>query len=105
MVRRVALPADASDVAWTQRLRALGFTAAEITVIFSEVATADRWCRSGASQHLLQMMVELHTNSWVTVEGTAAVVACRAGTLVGTPLADIMFTLRFAACWCVFRSN
>ncbi len=49
----------------------------------------------GASVHVLQLLVEHHENTWMSVEGSDGVVACQAGALAGTPLADLVFAAAF----------
>ena len=95
VVRRVALPASASDAVWRCRLSAVGFSLEDIEAIFLDVSTAEAWAAAGASPHLLRLLVELHTHSWFSTEGLPAVVECASGALAGTPLADIVFIAAF----------
>ena len=56
----------------------------------------DSWIRSGGCAHLQSLVRELRTDTWASTEGLAGVIRFEAGTLAGTPTADLVFILAFA---------
>ena len=95
VVRRLAVPIPDSDEQWISRLRAAGFTESDIADIWADALTARDWVEAGGSPHLLAVLSNLSSSTWLSFESLKGVVQCMTGTLAGTSLADVMFSLAF----------
>ena len=63
VVRALAMPTDATDSAWKERLMTTGFTSEEVENVFSEVHGMNEWVAARGSRHVQALLKELHVGT------------------------------------------
>ena len=91
--RRIVLDCHASDKQWLRHLVSLGFAADQAQSIVTDACSLVFWNSSGASDHLVQLLGDMYTDSWFSTEGIDRVVRFDSGSMAGTTLADLVFAI------------
>jgi hypothetical protein len=106
MLRRTVLPSDGGDEAWLKSLQDSGFSSEDIESIVSYIKFMASWQLDSEGNHdpngcydqtLAKAMVkEWFKNTWLSQEGVDGVIVTHFGSLAGTPLADLLYSLAMA---------
>jgi len=106
MLRRTVLPSDGGDEAWFKSLHDSGFSREDVESIFAYVKFMASWQRDSEGnldttisydRTLAKAMVqEWFKNTWLSQEGIDGVIVTHFGSLAGTPLADLLYSLAMA---------
>ena len=91
--RRIVLCCEASDEQWVLLLVSLGFSDSEAKAVVSDACSLLLWQTTGASEHLLALLGEMYTDTWLSTEGLDGVVHFDSGSMAGTALADLVFAV------------
>ena len=96
--RAVVLPVPETEATLGRRLREAGLRDEEIAQTLADlqfyVDHGDKaWEKQGCSDHLRLAMAALMTNTWASFDGSDRVVRTSTGTMAGSPLSDLLFSL------------
>ena len=92
MARAVALPMPQYEADLVQTLVSMGFDRREVAAV-REIACEDTLGLKEDPQHLVALICSMHSATWMSIEGISDVVETRRGSLAGTSLGDIVFTM------------
>ena len=90
LMRSLVLDTVGGAEALLQRLKALGFDAADIAAIKLDI-TSTPWMTGQVTARQAQMLGTLHSFTWATVDGTEGILRAHRGTAAGLPLNDAIF--------------
>eukprot|EP00973_Karenia_brevis_P013866 1881058-Karenia_brevis.AAC.1 len=88
MIRALAIPYDAPDSVFLERLSQWGFKKEEVMQIFVELQDPDFFIQAYGSSHAVHIFKSVCDFAWVSLEGVPGVLRPRCGTLAGTSWAD-----------------
>ena len=66
---------------------------ADAVELFRSVSVSEFWSDCDGSVHSYEFLTSLYTGTWFSIEGVPGIVEARSGSLAGTTLADLVFTL------------
>eukprot|EP00973_Karenia_brevis_P069445 9656887-Karenia_brevis.AAC.1 len=95
MIRALAIPYEASDAVFFQRLRDFGFSDSEISEIFTEIQDPSFFDEVYSNPHMTALLKSLSSFSWLSSECLPGIIKPNCGTLAGTSLADLFFMASF----------
>ena len=106
LLRRIVYDCDDGDEIWLSKLAANGFSEEDIDAIVAFVRHLASWdldCDgnpmrdANVSNHMsISMAQEWYRNTWVSQEGISQVMLTCMGSLAGTPLADLIYSVAMA---------
>jgi len=115
LLRRIVFDCDDGDEIWLRKLRAAGFDNDDIAAILEYVKQMSSWdidCEgklipnlNDGSSMSINMAKEWYRNTWISQEGISNVMLTVMGSLAGTPLADLVYTVAMARILCKLRSS
>ena len=105
MLRQFTVPVprgNDSRQVFVNRLVKNGFDRCTANDIYRDADALQNWAQAGGSDHVAEYLRNLYSNNtWFSFEGLAGAVRVESGTLAGTSLGDIIFTMSVS---CIFRN-
>ena len=81
--RRIVLDCEASDEQWLLLLVSIGFDKAHERVIVSDACSLLIWRPAGASDHLVALLGEMYSETWLSTKRLDGVVSFDSGSMAG----------------------